>query len=103
MGGCSLRQTPIEHLSDVQMVIARLDAREDSDESLLSHGNNPRVRFASWTRLIPRLKAARRMETFCLRLRLSVCVKAPSRMRNSLSTTSVSVQKKLCRSCTHSK
>jgi len=33
----------------------------------------------------------------------SVWAKAPSRMRNNLSVTSDSVQKKLCRSCTHSK
>src|SRR5262245_10879339 len=43
------------------------------------------------------------MLTLFFRLKFSVCVKAPSRMRNNLSTTSVSFQKKLCRSCTHSK
>ncbi len=43
------------------------------------------------------------MEIFCFRLIVSVCMNDVSRMRNSLSITSVSVQKKLCKSCTHSK
>jgi cell division protease FtsH len=67
------------------------------------HGKRPRSFFASNTRWIPRLSAANRIERDFLRLRFSVCVKAPSRMRKSLSATSVSVQKKRWRSCTHSK
>src|ERR1700728_4653667 len=67
------------------------------------YGNNPRIFLASWTRLMPRLKAAARIEIFCFRLTVNVCMNAPSRMRNNLSITSVSVQKKLCKSCTHSK
>ena len=33
-----------------------------------AYGNSPRIRLASCTRLTPRLKAASRIETFCLRL-----------------------------------
>jgi hypothetical protein len=33
-----------------------------------SYGNKPLIRFASCTRLIPMLRAARRMESLCLRL-----------------------------------
>jgi hypothetical protein len=77
--------------------------RPRSSWRLSSRGNNPRIFLASCTRLMPTLKAAMRMDTFCLRLNASTCTKAPSRMRNNLSITSVSVQKKLCKSCTHSK
>src|SRR5581483_8182900 len=67
------------------------------------HGNNPRTRLASWTRLIPSDSAASRIGSFCFRLKLTIWVKAFSRIRNNLSTTSVSPQKKLCKSWTHSK
>src|SRR6185369_16387098 len=68
-----------------------------------SHGKRPRTFLASCTRLTPTLIAASRIEIFCLRLKFKICVQEVSRMRNSLSTTSVSPQKKLCRSWTHSK
>ena len=35
---------------------------------IILYGNNPRIRFASCTRLTPRLSAARRIGIFCLRL-----------------------------------
>ena len=39
-----------------------------------AYGNNPLIGFASCTRLIPMLKAAVRMESFCLRLTETTCV-----------------------------
>jgi hypothetical protein len=52
---------------------------------------------------MPTLKAAVRMEVFCFWLWCKTRVQELSRIRNSLSVISVSPQKKLYKSCTHSK
>src|SRR5262245_8098281 len=85
---------PKHHRSDDQAGDAETSAIPQSAEPEF-HGNSPRIRFASCTRLTPRLSAARRIGIFCRRLMLRICVNAVSKIRKSLSVISVSPQKKL--------